>query len=144
MAVELIRATAIDAMTTSNDASKLLAERACEQLGYAFFRCFDFFDQDALPELFARGGELVDDRVYAGTEALATALSGQERRPARHLVGNVFIELQGPDSARGITYVSQVSGAGETLRVGHTEDTFVRWQGEWRFARRRLHWLPSG
>ncbi len=120
--------------------------RACEQLCYAYARCLDFFDHDALPELFSPSAELsLNGDTYRGPQAILAYIAGLPRMPTRHVISNVFIDFIDPENARGIAYVQRLStdSAQPAHAVGHFEDRYTRQGGEWRFERRTLHWLSQ-
>lgn len=139
--------TIADVTHSSGFDPKLRDYHACEQLCYAFARCLDFFDHDSLPELFVEDGELeIDSEHHRGRRALLACAASFPRLPTRHVVSNVFIDFIDSDNARGISYIQRLSAENTQLTeaAGHFEDRYARRDGQWHFARRRLHWLnPS-
>ncbi|HEY5646389.1 MAG TPA: nuclear transport factor 2 family protein, partial [Pseudomonadales bacterium] len=113
--------------------------RACEALSFAYARAVDFRDYDTFVGLFTDDGELDTGTLLQGRVAIAEAIS---RRPdelrSRHVITNVFIDVLGPEEARGISYLTLYRHVGpESLKgapvplagpaaVGHYEDRFVR------------------
>jgi hypothetical protein len=126
---------------------------ACERLVHAYCRALDQGDMDAAADLFASHGSFArptaPDAVIAGREAIRASLRA---RPAtlrtRHLSTNVIVEVEGPDAARGVSYLTMVSttpAEGATpphesrgpVWFGEMRDRFVRENGEWKFLERR-------
>jgi len=63
----------------------------------------------------------------------------EERRPSRHVITNVSIEIEeGGESAHVEAYLTSVGySPGEVVLLsGRYEDRFERVEGEWRFARK--------
>jgi len=124
----------------------------CEALSIAYARAVDFRDYDAFVELFAEDGVLDVGAPLEGRKAIREAIM---RRPdelkSRHVLTNVFIDVQDENTARGISYLTLYRHQGpESLApgpiefdgpaaVGHYEDQFVRTAEGFRFRRRRLH-----
>ncbi len=127
-------------------------EQACTRLSIAYARAIDFRDYDAFLELFTEDAVLDVGRPLHGREAIRESL---QRRPdelrSRHVVSNVFVDVLGPDDARGISYLTlyRHHGAASLRRepapltgpaaVGHYQDRFVRSADGWLFKSRRLH-----
>ncbi len=125
---------------------------ACAALSIAYARAVDFRDYDAFVELFAEDGVLDVGTPLQGKDAIRNAIS---RRPdelkSRHVLSNIFIDVQDADSARGISYLTLYRHVGpESLlaqpiefegpaAVGHYEDQFVRTPEGFRIKHRRLH-----
>jgi hypothetical protein len=126
---------------------------ACERLVHAYCRALDQGDMDAAADLFAADGSFArptaPDAIIAGQEAIRASLRA---RPStlrtRHLSTNVIIEVDGPDAAHGVSYLTMVSttpaeGAAPPhesrgpIWFGEMRDRFVRENGEWRFLERR-------
>jgi hypothetical protein len=123
----------------------------CEALSIAYARAVDFRDYDSFVELFAEDGELDTGAPLIGRERIRKAIA---RRPdelkSRHVLTNIFIDVQDADNARGISYltlyrhIGPESLSGEPIEfqgpaaVGHYEDQFVRTPAGFRFKRRRL------
>jgi hypothetical protein len=126
-------------------------ERACEALSIAYARAIDFRDYDAFPLLFAENGVLDVGHKLEGRAAIASSV---RQRPdalrSRHVISNTFVDVLGPDDARGIAYLTLYRHHGpESLgrgpaplrgpaAVGHYEDRYVRTGEGWLFASRRL------
>jgi uncharacterized protein (TIGR02246 family) len=127
------------------------AERACTALAYAYARAVDFRDQDALVELFTPDGTLTVGETLAGQDAIRDWIRGRpDEVRSRHVISNVFVDVLGPDHARGIAYLTLYHHEGPesvafgpvpltgAAAVGHFEDRFTRTAGGWRFVSRRL------
>lgn len=125
-------------------------ERACTQLSIAYARALDFRDYDAFVLLFTDDAVLDVGTALHGRAAIRQWL---RQRPdelrSRHVISNVFIDVPGPDEARGISYFTLYRHHGtESVRfgpvplsgpaaVGHYEDRFVRTADGWLFRSRR-------
>ncbi|MCR9276696.1 MAG: nuclear transport factor 2 family protein [Pseudomonadaceae bacterium] len=136
--------TSADANSLTTFQATQQATHACEQLCYTYARCLDFFDHDALSELFTSDAELVlGEKTSKGRQAIVADIAALPRKPTRHVISNVFTDLIDPTTARGIAYVQRLSSnAGEIIQsAGHFEDQYQCVDGTWLFARRRLHWL---
>lgn len=61
----------------------------------------------------------------------------------RHLITNSEIEITGPDTAVGKSFVTTIVQKGDIgpaiLSVGRYEDHYVKQEGQWRIARRSIH-----
>lgn len=138
--------------TGMNESDIAAIERACAQLSMAYARAIDFRDYDAFVLLFTEDGVLNVGEERAGREAIRTWLRHRpDELRSRHVISNVFIDVLGPDEARGISYFTLYRHYGEeSLRygpvplhgpaaVGHYEDRFVRTAEGWLFRSRRAH-----
>ena len=127
------------------------ARRACTELSEDYARCLDFRDYDAFLTLFADAAVFDAGERHEGLAAIRDAM--RQRRDevrTRHVLSNAFVDVLGPDDARGIVYLTLYRHVGpESLArgpaplagpaaVGHYEDRFRRDDGVWRFASRRL------
>jgi 3-phenylpropionate/cinnamic acid dioxygenase small subunit len=102
---------------------------------------------DELVELFAPDGvlEVEGERAHRGRAAIRAFVTGTGRDLAegtgapriRHHVGNVLIELEGPDRARARCYFLAVTDHGVD-HWGRYRDDLVRVGEGWRFAHRRV------
>lgn len=131
---------------------KQIIERACEQLQYAYARFIDFRDYEGFTELFTGDGVLDAGLELKGRDAIFS--SCQKRSPglrSRHVITNSFIDVLGPDLARGICYLSLYRlDSKETAKpgplpmpgpaaIGHYQDSFRRTEDGWKIAHRKLH-----
>ena len=131
---------------------RLVIERACEQLSIEYARAVDFRDYAAFVELF------VDDALLdlgMRLEGKAAIRESMQKRPdeirTRHVLTNIFIEVQDSLHARGISYLTLYRHVGAAsarnapvpsilpTAIGHYEDTFVKTPAGWRFKTRTLH-----
>lgn len=116
----------------------------------------DFGSPEEYASLFTDDGAIASGEgppLVQGREALlAFAKRDQERwhgEPAadgstssimRHLISNSEVELTGPDSASGMSYVTTLVQKGEVgpaiLSVGRYVDEYRKQDGEWRISRR--------
>lgn len=139
-----------DTLTTL---ARIEIERACERLIHAYVRALDLGEMDAAADCFAEHGSfarpMTPDQVITGREAIRASLHG---RPAtlltRHLSTNVMIDVHGPDSATGLSYLTMVSttpaeGAKPPhesrgpIWFGEMHDRFIRENDVWKFLERR-------
>jgi len=127
-------------------------ERACTDLVMEYARCVDFRDYDNIVDVFTEDGTLVIGAKLAGRSAILEAMM---QRPgnlrSRHVITNVFVDVQDERNARGICYLTLYRHVGpESLErgpvpfagpaaIGHYEDTFVRTPEGWRIRYRVLH-----
>jgi hypothetical protein len=138
-----------DTMTT---AERIAIERACERLVHHYSRALDLGDMNAAADCFAEEGSLArpmtPDVVIQGREAVrASLLSRPKTLLTKHLATNVMIDVEGPDHARGLSYLTMISctpgdakppfASPGPLWFGEFADRFVRVGGEWKFLERR-------
>ena len=135
-----------------NDKKISTIKEACEALSIAYARAIDFRDYDEFISLFTEDAVLDTGKPMVGRAAIAESVS---RRPdqlrSRHVISNVFIDVQSETRARGISYltlyryVGEESLKGEPIdfegpaAVGHYEDRFEKTAEGWKFKRRKLH-----
>ena len=132
---------------------RMIIERACEQLSVAYARAVDFRDYDAFVELFTDDALLDLGMQIKGKEAIRESMQKRsDEIRSRHVLSNIFIEVQDSQHARGISYLTLYRHVGtESLRteipvattlptaVGHYEDAFVLTSVGWRIKSRTLH-----
>src|SRR5690606_33248514 len=90
---------------------RLEIERACERLVHAYVRALDDGDMNAAADCFAANGSLTrpsaPDQVITGREAIRASLLARPKTVfTRHLATSVLVDVEGPDSARGISYLT--------------------------------------
>jgi SnoaL-like protein len=128
-------------------------ERACERLVYAYSRALDVGDMSAAADFFTLNGSMsrpmAPDQVIQGREAIrASLLTRPKTLLTKHLATNIVIDVEGHDSARGISYLTMIAttppqdaqppfGSQGPLYFGQFVDRFVREKGEWKFLERR-------
>jgi hypothetical protein len=131
---------------------RMIIERACEQLSIEYARAVDFRDYDNFVELFAEHAVLDVGGRLEGKAAISSSIM---RRPytvrTRHVITNIFVEVQDSHHARGVSYLTLYRHVGEqsaqrgpvlSIRptaVGHFEDQYVKLDTGWRFQSRVLH-----
>jgi ketosteroid isomerase-like protein len=82
--------------------------RSCEQLSYDYAKAWDHNDAEGFADLFTADALLVlpGNRRMQGREAI---LQGQHDRDSafemRHLITNVYVDMESDDQGSGITYV---------------------------------------
>jgi ketosteroid isomerase-like protein len=131
---------------------QLIVERACEQLSIEYARAVDFRDYDNFIELFTEDAILDLGKRLEGKDAIRESINQRSADVrTRHVLTNIFIEVQDSSHARGISYLTLYRHIGEESRrrgpvasilptaVGHYEDNFVRTDAGWRFKSRVLH-----
>lgn len=88
---------------------------------------------DALVAMAAR-----DHQRFGGGKTA----DGKSALIMRHVVSNRMVELTGKDAARGSCYVTTLIKTPDNglalLSIGRYEDEYVRREGAWRIARRRI------
>jgi len=128
-------------------------ERACERLVYAYSRALDVGDMSAAADFFAENGSMsrpmAPDQVIQGRETIrASLLTRPKTLLTKHLATNIVIDVEGHNSARGISYLTMIAttppqGAQPPfvsqgpLYFGQFVDRFVRENGAWKFFERR-------
>ncbi len=141
-------------MTDSlNAAERIEIERACERLVYLYSRSLDVGDLHAAADCFAEQGSLArpmkPDEIIQGRESIRASLLARPRTLlTRHLATNVVIDVEGRESARGLSYLTLIATTPQAgtaapfasegpLYVGEFRDRFVRESGAWKFLERR-------
>ncbi len=127
-------------------------QRACEALSIAYARAVDFRDYDEFVLLFAEDGVLDVGQPLEGRAAIKAAMGKRsDKLRSRHVLTNIFIDVQDEKNARGLSYLTLYRHIGEEslsgdpidfggpAAVGHYEDKFVLTETGWCFASRRLH-----
>jgi hypothetical protein len=133
-------------------AERLEIEHACQQLVYAYSRALDLGDLSGAADFFAENGLLArpmtPDQVVHGRESIrASLLTRPPSLRTKHLVTNVMIQVEGPDTASGISYLTMIAtvpGAEDKppflsngpIYFGEFKDRFVREHGAWKFQER--------
>ena len=96
------------------------ARRACTDLSEDYARCLDCRDYDAFLTLFTDDAVLDAGVRHEGIHAIRDAL--RRRRDevrTRHVLSNAFVDVLGPDDARGIVYLTLYRHTGpESLARG--------------------------
>jgi ketosteroid isomerase-like protein len=129
---------------------RMIIERACEQLSVAYARTVDFRDYDAFVELFEDDAVLDLGMRLQGKAAIRESMRKRgDHVRTRHVLTNIFVEVQDARHARGIAYVTLYRHVGPKAQepvpstlataVGHYEDAFVLTSDGWRFKSRVMH-----
>jgi hypothetical protein len=142
---------------------RMQIERACERLIIAYSRALDVGDMNAAADCFAEQGTfsrpMNPGQVIAGREVIrASLLTRPKSMLTRHLATNVLIDVDGPESASGLSYLTMIStnpaeGAAPPhsspgpIWFGEMKDRFILEDGMWKFLERRgsihvKHTLP--
>lgn len=127
---------------------ELRDREAIRDLAIRYAHCVWRKDVEGAIELFAEGASMeLDDRPpIVGRAALVESYRGLLRGEFMPFVHNHVIELDG-DRARGTCYLdlrATVDGKA-MIGAGVYEDDYIRENGRWKFARRRLrmsHFVP--
>jgi 3-phenylpropionate/cinnamic acid dioxygenase small subunit len=76
----------------------------------------------------------LNGETIRGREGIQAWMEGRPRRPGRHFISNVWIDLRG-DSANSICYFMFVSGSGNQIAaIGEYRCKFVKAPGGWKIA----------
>ena len=131
---------------------RMIIERACEKLSIEYARAVDFRDYDNFVELFTEDAVLDVGKRLEGKAAIRDSIKQRSAEVrTRHVLSNIFIEVQDSSHARGISYLTlyRHTGLDSTGRcavpstlptaVGHYEDNLLRTDSVWRFKSRILH-----
>jgi len=127
-------------------------EYACTRLFIDYARHVDFGSYDRFVDLFTKDASLDVGFALQGREQIARSMT---KRPdelrARHLLSNISIDIDSPDHASGIAYLTLYRHLGpESLApepvplrgvaaVGHYANEFRLTQAGWRIASCKLH-----
>jgi uncharacterized protein (TIGR02246 family) len=145
-------------MLKDDDLTRLLAERACEQLIYSYARFVDSGEAGRVADLFTEDGVWTgaNGQSLNGQGQVRAAFQGRQaltRRLSRHVMTNVQIDLHSETEATGIAYLINFrhDGPGDTVEkpgparhpkfVGDYHLTFRRVDGRWRIATLRFDLL---
>lgn len=129
-----------------------------EDLQARYMFAFDFGDAEGYANTFAPDGILdfgqgeikgraaiakfIEDGRKRTLEARANTPEGERPRVGRHIINNIVVTIDG-DKARGLAYWTHMStdktGYGTVDFFGHYEDTMVKVDGQWFFARRNIY-----
>jgi hypothetical protein len=134
-------------------AEQVEIERACERIVHEYSRALDLGDMNAAANLFAEKGTMArpmaPEEVIQGREAIrASLLTRPKTLLTRHLATNVMIDVEGRDSARGISCLTMIATTPPAdgkppfistgpVYFGEFKDRYVRENGVWRFLERR-------
>lgn len=134
------------------DASTRLAiEHACRRLSITYAHAVDDNDADRFAALFADDGVLATSGRTVGRADIRRRIA--RRNPelrSRHVISTVLIDVHDEHTASGVSYLTLYrhlgaeSGDPEPIElvgpaaVGEYRDRFVRVDGEWLFAERRV------
>lgn len=135
---------------------ELAAREALRELVAGYAQAADSGRLDDVAAAFTPDGVLeTPDRVeHRGREAIraflgaaGAALAGATTAPLiRHHVSNLRLAVSGPDDATGAAYFLVVTERGPD-HWGRYRDRYVRLDGRWLFAHRRVRldgWSPGG
>jgi hypothetical protein len=136
-----------------DDVQRLLIERACERLVYAYCHYVDHGEAAKIADQFTEDGVWASPEVTrTGREAIARAFQARQAnvgRMSRHVCSTPLIEAVSEDEARGTTYIQLYRHDGEPGRrvspldglpelVGEYRDVFARTPEGWRFRTRKF------
>lgn len=135
--------------------SRLVIEAECRRLTAVYCRLIDSYDHEALLTLWT------DDAVWTSVKGAMTGLveikaylDAKPRGLSRHLCGNHLIDVETPETATGscdfVVHVGEADPDHPGQKrfkpvplVGRYHDAYRLFDGEWRFARRRMELLPT-
>lgn len=131
--------------------TRIAAERDCERLVHEYANRLDAYDHDGFLALFAEDAVLAMlGRDHSGMAGLRAWLEAREQGMiCRHLVTNLVVRLDGPDTAQGTCYTLAFrAGQAQETPPGaltaptflvHYRDRFTRHPVRgWLFARREV------
>jgi hypothetical protein len=128
---------------------ELIARESIRELAAAYAHAADGGRFDAMVALFTPDGSLqVDDReplvgpeairgFAGGTQQSVRTTANTTRGYIRHNVTSHTITIDGPDTAHGAAYFFVVTERGPD-HWGRYRDTYVRRDGHWLFATRKV------
>jgi hypothetical protein len=132
---------------------RLLIERECERLIYAYCHLIDHGEGAKVADQFTEDGVWASPQAtHNGREAIARAFQARQdnaARMSRHVCSTPLIEVESADEARGVTYIQLYRHDGKPGRrvspldrlpevVGEYRDAFARTPAGWRFKRREF------
>ena len=129
-----------------------------EDLQARYMFAFDFGDAEGYANTFAPDGILdfgqgeikgraaiarfIEDGRKRTLKARADTPAGERPRVGRHIINNIVVTVDG-DKARGLAYWTHMTtdktGYGTVDFFGHYEDTMIKLNGQWFFARRNIY-----
>ena len=141
-------------MTELTQSEILQAEHACHALSVEYAEIVDTQDYERLREIFAEDAALgrpfnPQDTIRGIENIIASFTSRPRNRLTHHIVSNIRVRVESPDTASGtcrvLLYTSDTSepetpeGRKASLKqmMGTYRDRFVRTKNGWRFAERR-------
>jgi 3-phenylpropionate/cinnamic acid dioxygenase small subunit len=126
---------------------ELIARERIRDIVAAYAHCADSGRFDDLVALFDADGvlETPDGQQHRGRDAVRAFLTGTKTHLAatttapliRHHVSNLHLVVTGPDDATGAAYFLVITERGPD-HWGRYRDRYVRRDGIWRFAHRRV------
>lgn len=148
-------------MQNISTVDELIAIQNCTDLVTRYTHYIDLGQTDKVWELFSEDGiwEMPAAHLrFEGREQLQAGISANlsgDTWLARHICTNTLIDLTGPDTATGISYMinyrhyfdhpidaaadldRELAPIGPVRHIGEYLDRFVRTEAGWRFAHRR-------
>lgn len=130
------------ARAQSANASTYAVERALiENLQARYLFALDFKDHDLYVTTFTEDGILdVGNGAITGREAIKQAVANMPG--GRHHVTNLVLRIDGDRATGRAGWMHTGTNAEGQMTIGgygHYEDDFVKVDGEWLFARRRIY-----
>lgn len=135
-----------------DDLSRLLAERACEQLVITYAELIDFDKAELVADLFIPNGVWESDKSRkVGEDRIRKDFGIRQRRMprvSRHVCTNISITVISDEEATGLTYFtlyrddvrsgSKFARLSAPTMLGEYHDRFVLTEAGWRFASRKV------
>ena len=141
---------------------------AIENLHSRYLFAFDWRDAQTYADTFTEDGILdygageikgrkaiaafIEQGYRQGQEARAKTPAGERPSIGRHIISNIYVEVNG-NKARGLAYWTHMKsgpdGYGTVDFFGHYEDELEKVDGKWLYARRRIYnqaipeWAPQ-
>jgi hypothetical protein len=114
---------------------------AIQQLLARYCLALDMDDMDAYGRLWAPDAELHLYRsVWIGPDEITEHIA--QANPGLHMAGIPDLTIDG-DRATGMQGFLFVERDGHAIRMGRYDDTYVRLDGEWRFASRKISFIRT-
>ncbi len=124
-----------------DEASRLLAERACERLLLDYAALNDAGDWEAVAALYVESGRMsrptAPDDYIEGRDAILAAFKARPPRTTRHICANIRVSFESDTRARVDSQIMLFTGADQVPLVGSYADSCVHTPDGWRFAERR-------
>jgi hypothetical protein len=136
-----------------DDLSRLLAERACEQLVVTYAELIDFNKAELVADLFVPNSVWESDKSRkVGGDRIRKDFGARQQtttRVSRHVCTNISITVISDKEAIGLTYFtlyrdnvcsgSKFARLSAPKMLGEYHDRFVLTEGGWRFASRKVN-----
>jgi len=137
-----------DGLTLEDRVQRLEDLQAISRLFHDYRRYLDGKDFSSYSQLFVEDGVFGAAEAPKGPVEIQKYVEGliprgnlrEHKGEDLHLVANEVVDLDGDSATAYVTWVYIVrdeDGAPVLCKTGHYDDTLVRHEGRWKFARRR-------